>query len=187
MEHQNIGLKLPANVEMFLEQVTSLIEFDVLKPDVLLPIFGVNKTVEEIIGMATEEKTHDGKTVIQQLQLWIFIIVGGVSALLIVLPLLFFKKIKEKLKPKLVKSKKDFFWNGAIAGLIFSYIEHLKAGTSAIMTFLKGQLRFSEIDSDQKTNLLVGIAIYLLVIVAAIVITFVVNKHKKNYLDPDVI
>jgi hypothetical protein len=63
MEHQNIGLKLPANVEMFLEQGTSLIEFDVLKPDVLLPLFGVNKTVEEIIGIGSE-KVHDGKTVI---------------------------------------------------------------------------------------------------------------------------
>jgi hypothetical protein len=69
--------------------------------------------------------------------------VGGVVAILLVLPLLFFKKIKEKLKPKLEKTRKDFFWNGAIAGLIFSYIEHLKAGSSAIMNFLEGELRFS--------------------------------------------
>jgi hypothetical protein len=32
---------------------------------VLLPIFGVNKTLEELIGMGTEEKTQDGKTVIE--------------------------------------------------------------------------------------------------------------------------
>ena len=55
MEHQNLGLKLPANVEIYLEQGTSLIEFDTLKPDVLLPLFGVNKTVEELIGIGTEK------------------------------------------------------------------------------------------------------------------------------------
>jgi hypothetical protein len=103
-----------------------------------------------------------------------------------VLPLLFFKKIKEKLKPKLDKFKKDFFWNGAIAGLIFSYIEHLKAGSSAIKGFLSGDVNFDELDSGQKTNLIIGILIFFLVVVASLLITYIVNKHKKNYLDPEV-
>ena len=47
-----------------------MIEFDTLKPDVLLPIFGIEKTLEEIIGIGTDKATKtvdSGKTVVESL------------------------------------------------------------------------------------------------------------------------
>jgi len=113
-------IRIPSSADIYVEQFTHMIEFDVLNPQSICKLFDEDFDLNAwIVGKkATIINKDHSVSIFEDLQLYIF--VG--SAFLIFMCLLsimayVLKKYKKKIIDKIKVIKKNLFWNGLIRSL----------------------------------------------------------------------
>ena len=121
---------IPSNTEIYVEEFTKLIEFDILKPESFIKSTGIDPDFVLIDWlMAKKDELQAPKnaemegSMFQDLQFYII----GLGCFIVFLictcgAFLCLKKYKEKIKELLVKIKKKVMWNMVIRSLTIAYI-----------------------------------------------------------------
>jgi hypothetical protein len=130
---------MPGNVSIFLDAVTDIIKFKVLKPEQLVKLVNKDFDLDEFIAKHVKGNLkrlavtpEDEKRSIAK-DLRVYLAVIGLAALTLVTALLlyvFLEGYRPKIEEKLTKAKKNFFWNGAIRSVSISYLE-----TASVLLF----------------------------------------------------
>lgn len=117
-------MPIPANAEIYLEEVTKLIEFDVLNPEGIIKLFHPDFNLKQFMlqGQISFLSANEPNSVIDDLKVFIFVmilapIVGGIMLVLTV-----FKGLRVKIKGLLVGMYHSFMFNGLIRSFIIAYI-----------------------------------------------------------------
>jgi len=120
-------ISLPSNSDLYVSQFTNIIEFKVLNPEGIIKIFDPTFNLKEFINGAKANVVSRAQTVSVMSDLFIFIFIGGVSAvfLLVMVLLTLVKKFKEKIILKLLDFKKKFLFNGLLRSITVSYVKVL--------------------------------------------------------------
>jgi hypothetical protein len=93
-------LKIPGNAEIYVEQFTKLIEFDILNPESIVKIFDPSFNLQEWVAgtKATVLNKDHEQSIFKDLTLYIFAIVFAVLTLILLCVAAFvFKKHKKKI------------------------------------------------------------------------------------------
>ena len=107
------NIVLPANSQIFQEQFTNLIEFELLQPEPLIQIFYPEFNLMAFIKGAKIMVTNKDQeaSVLNDLRLWIFLIFLGLVVLLVLLIVRLFSKFKDKINEILKKQKEKWLFN----------------------------------------------------------------------------
>ena len=123
-------VSIPSNCEIFLVQIQDLIEFKSLKADSIVQLFwGESMTAQRLIyqWMGVEESSQEAlvraKTIVEELQFFILVIISSILILFIMVSLSLMDKYKAKIRAKLSQLKEKFIWSGAIRSMLLSYFQ----------------------------------------------------------------
>jgi len=116
--HYRFGL--PINVEIYLGEVRSVVDFESLKPKSVMDFFGI----EIDVGFLDPSKLGGTNAVYMNTYL-VYAIIFVVTIFVLLVLLLFgvvFKKYKEKIIELVNKTKDKFIWNGIIQSISIAYL-----------------------------------------------------------------
>jgi hypothetical protein len=116
---------MPAIAELFVEQVQKVIEFDLLNPQGIIQLFDEDFTFKEFFagvkGKLVTNKDQEA-SILGDLSLYIFALLGLVLFLVVSALLSLFKKHRDKIFKLLFSFKRKFCCNGMIRSLNVMYI-----------------------------------------------------------------
>ena len=121
----------PATHQIVLDQIRSIVDFDALKGDALLELFGIDTTVREILGFEKEQigqsnlarSGFEDSSIILNFVKQYAIIFAFLGLFIVVTILLSLNpKAWNWLKKKLTKLYSGFIWTGALRSYVYSYI-----------------------------------------------------------------
>lgn len=118
-------VNFPSSADMYVQEFTKIIEFDILEPEGFVGIFVEDFDLRAFItGTAIAMNKDQEASVVRDLQVYILgivvisVLLAGAGVAMVVL-----KKHKEKIKAKVQKALDKFFWNGATQSLLVSYAQ----------------------------------------------------------------
>lgn len=116
---------IPSSAEMYLTEVTKIIEFDIFSPEGFVKLFNPAFDLRAYIsGVEIAINKDQEASVIKDLQVYIlFIVIAIVFVCLTLLASFIFKAYKQKIMKKLEAIKKKFLWNGAVRYVYISFVE----------------------------------------------------------------
>ena len=112
-------VQFPANADIFAIQVQDVIDFKYCNIEDLIQLFQPSFTLSELLGFRVE---MIGGSAIESylnqiLCLLLVIVISGMTALF----LLIFKSLRETVRTKFSKTKKDMVWSGVIKSITLQY------------------------------------------------------------------
>jgi len=172
----------PSNAEIYMSQYTSLIKFEVLKPQGLVRLVYDTKFDMKVWIQGQKKLLSDPDELVSSFyDLLLYIILAGLSVVFLVamvilkrsLPPKYKKMVADKLKASLDK----FFWNGAIRSVYISYID-VAINCGLQMGMLLKASKYQK-DSEKAT----GLAMLLYLVSAAVFWVVFIKKNLKKFSD----
>lgn len=133
------GIPIPSNAEIYLEQFRKLVNFDLFKPNNILPMIHPGWSTEYFIGMseakvtgAMESSGIKSGNVVYNMATYIFMLAAFLFSLILMTFLLLVKKFHDKVKAKILDILKKTFFNNQIRAQSISYL-HLVISFSIVI------------------------------------------------------
>lgn len=136
-------VNFPASANMYVEEFTKIIEFDILEPEGMIGIFVPDFDLRAFVtGTAIAMNKDQEASVIKDLQVYL-LLAGFVVIVLIFAAIGYvcFQKYKEKIKAKVTKAIDKFFWNGSTQSLLVSYAQ-VAMSTAVELKMIMRQSRY---------------------------------------------
>jgi hypothetical protein len=150
---------IPSNAEIYVEEFTKLIEFDILNPDGLLQALGYEnfRLMDFILGRDMDKFVNEdgSKSIYEELRFFILIGVAALTFVILLALFSLFRRFKQKIIDFVYKQKEKFIFNGIIRSISIIYIKFCISFGAQIKMFLKGNKNQTEIDKD------IGIGMFL--------------------------
>jgi hypothetical protein len=141
---------IPSNAEIYFEEFTKLIEFDILNPDGLLQALGYQnfRLMDFILGKNMDKFANkDGsKSIYEELRFYILIGVAALAFLVFLFLLSLLRRFKQKIIDFFYKQKEKFIFNGIIRSISIIYIKFCISFGAQIELLLRGNKDQMEID-----------------------------------------
>ena len=169
---------VPANTDIFLVQLTKMVELDLMNPDSLMQLILDDKDFKLVNLMAGVDPKEGEKSIFGELSLFIMIAVAFLIAIGVMLVLTKVQRFKVKTIQKLQEIKAEFFYNGLIRSVSTAY---LKIGVSAgfqIQLWMTGQKH--EHDSELLVALILDGSLIVYPIVCMIILIVLRSKLQQE-------
>ena len=116
---------IPSSAEMYLTEITKIIEFDIISPEGFIKIFKPEFDLRAFISGTKVAINKDQEvSIIKDLQVYILIVGAGLILLCFAgIGILALKKYREMIKNKLKSIKDKFQYNGALRSIYISFLE----------------------------------------------------------------